>query len=348
MDVVNIVFSLLSVVVCVAALIVSALKFKTSSSPGIMLLLPSALTLVLAIMFAFFSKNLPVEVFCFGTAFYLMSALPFTSCRFKIAACIVFVIITLLICVFSLECLAAVLTSYYLISWIIELKNIKTNKVLPESFVSISANYILMWIYVFPPILVSILNLLLSRWDSIWSYLLVCFLLVLSWFLFSFVLFKLIWADKFMIHTDLLERIKNYLTPPSNTKEEKNGKTSGDKKFKPELYEKFCIYLIETKVFLRPDLKITAVASALLTNKTYLSKSISENSGSTFPNIINSMRVNFAIECFKTNPHLKIIELARMSGFGTDSHFSLAFRNVTGLSPRDWIVNYKYEHYIKD
>jgi len=348
MDVVNLVFSLLSVAISAATVIISEIKKAELPRIHAPLLVSSSLVFILNIVFIFVLGERPVEVFCLGSAFFFMSAMPFTSSRLKIYVFAVLVCASLLLSVCSSDFVVLLLISYFALSWIVEFRRINADEAFSDIIVPITTNYLLICVYAFIPILISVLSIILSRWNGLFSELLDCLLLVLSWLLYSFAFSKIIWGSEINIHIDFKERVKAFLTFQSCPKVQYSNKEPSSHPFMPELYEKFCRYLAASEDYLKPDLKITQVASSLLTNKTYLSRSISENSGNTFPNIINSHRVKYAIKCFQEDPHLKIVELARMSGFSTDSHFSLAFRKEMGVSPREWICNYKYEHLLND
>ena len=44
----------------------------------------------------------------------------------------------------------------------------------------------------------------------------------------------------------------------------------------------------------------------------------------------------YSIEIFKENPHLRVSELAEMSGFHTLVSYNMAFRLVMNESPGEW------------
>lgn len=97
--------------------------------------------------------------------------------------------------------------------------------------------------------------------------------------------------------------------------------------------------LMETrKMFLNPYLKITDVADALGTNRTYVSNSINAAKGCTFNVFINSYRVEYAKELMRKNPEMKMAEIWTASGFSTETSFFRNFKLFTDMTPKEWIA----------
>lgn len=97
------------------------------------------------------------------------------------------------------------------------------------------------------------------------------------------------------------------------------------------------IYLFEKKeIFKNPELKITDVSLLLKTNRTYVSRVVNEELNTSFCDLVNSYRVTYAEELLRSPlkaNSLSISEIARMSGFSSESSFYRVFKNKKGVSP---------------
>ena len=87
------------------------------------------------------------------------------------------------------------------------------------------------------------------------------------------------------------------------------------------------------KPYLSSDFNLTDLSSAVFTNKTYISMVIRDVTGMNFNQFINSYRVNYAKELIKKNPAIKMKDICRQSGFGTDVSLISAFKTHEGLTP---------------
>lgn len=102
------------------------------------------------------------------------------------------------------------------------------------------------------------------------------------------------------------------------------------------LYDRCCKYLAERKPFLVESFSLGDLASALYTNKVYLSKTINYFSGRNFRQFINHYRVMYAMDLFRRDGHLKVNDLAELSGFHSTTTFTQAFRSVMEETPSTW------------
>lgn len=97
------------------------------------------------------------------------------------------------------------------------------------------------------------------------------------------------------------------------------------------------IYLLEKKeIFKDPELKLSDVSLLLNTNRTYVSKVVNEELNTNFCDLVNGYRVNYA-EKLLLSPlqanSLSIADIAKMSGFSSESSFYRVFKNKKGISP---------------
>lgn len=86
----------------------------------------------------------------------------------------------------------------------------------------------------------------------------------------------------------------------------------------------------------RKDLRIADVASALATNKTYVSTIINNISGMGFSKLINGHRVRHAQAMMREHPEMPLDDVADASGFSSMTTFRRNFKAVTGMNPAEW------------
>lgn len=106
------------------------------------------------------------------------------------------------------------------------------------------------------------------------------------------------------------------------------------------MYEKkLRICMDEERIYLNPKLTLQDAASAVGTNRTYLSDYLNKTLHTTFYEYVNGFRVAMACELMKapSNSGLSLSEIAEMSGFNSMSTFNRAFHKVTGMTPSFYI-----------
>ena len=102
--------------------------------------------------------------------------------------------------------------------------------------------------------------------------------------------------------------------------------------------------MTEKKPFLVTSFTLGDLASALYTNRVYLSRTINHYSGRNFRQYVNYYRVMYSMELFRKNMGLHIGELAEMSGFHTSTTYAQAFRIVMGKTPSSWCLEMRREY----
>ncbi|MBQ7272232.1 MAG: AraC family transcriptional regulator [Bacteroidales bacterium] len=115
------------------------------------------------------------------------------------------------------------------------------------------------------------------------------------------------------------------------------------------LYDRCCRFMVERRPFLVIDYQLQDLANSLYTNRSYLSKTINRFSGKNFRSYVNYYRVMYAMELFRANMSLRIIDLAELSGFRSESSFLNSFRSVMGEAPSIWCarIRKKYRDKLK-
>jgi len=114
------------------------------------------------------------------------------------------------------------------------------------------------------------------------------------------------------------------------------GDTAGSEALYKGIYERVLEYFEAEKPYLKHDLTINDVVSVVFTNKLYISKAISQYAGRNFCQFVNYYRVLHAVELFREDTSLKIVDMATKSGFNSSVSFSMAFRLYMGEKPGDW------------
>lgn len=112
------------------------------------------------------------------------------------------------------------------------------------------------------------------------------------------------------------------------------------------LVPRFQKLMMEEKLFLQPSLTLTDVAERLGTNKTYVSRLVNNAYNMGFPELINTLRVDYAEQYILNNRNAKQTEIAEKCGFLSASAFNNIFKKVTGMTPSIWKSSIeRAEHY---
>ena len=90
------------------------------------------------------------------------------------------------------------------------------------------------------------------------------------------------------------------------------------------------------KLFLNPNLKLSDIASALGTNRNYISDCINSQRGCSFTQFVNTYRVEYAKKLLRSHPNMKISEVYTASGFSSENTFFRTFKAHTGQTPSEF------------
>lgn len=96
----------------------------------------------------------------------------------------------------------------------------------------------------------------------------------------------------------------------------------------------------ESELFLDQQMRVATLAKHLDTNTRYLSSIINSAKDKSFNNYINSLRIHYILGKLDTDAqylNYKVSYLAKESGFASQSSFTTAFKEVTGLTPSAYI-----------
>ena len=94
----------------------------------------------------------------------------------------------------------------------------------------------------------------------------------------------------------------------------------------------------QSKFYLQPSASLAGLARQLNTTPHYLSQVLNESLGKSFFEYVGQLRINEAkaILLNPINNHIKIEEIAEMSGYLSKSAFNAAFKKNTGTTPGEY------------
>jgi len=101
-----------------------------------------------------------------------------------------------------------------------------------------------------------------------------------------------------------------------------------------DLLERIKKLVIDEKLYLCPNLKVTDLASRLDSNRYFIYHAINVEMGVTFSNYINGLRIDHASELLKEHPELPINEVVMKCGFTSTSAFYRNFKRFKGITPQ--------------
>lgn len=105
------------------------------------------------------------------------------------------------------------------------------------------------------------------------------------------------------------------------------------------LIGRFQSLMVDKQEFLQPKLTLDDVADELHSNKTYVSKMVNNTYNMGFPELVNTLRVDYAQQYILTHRDARQDEIATHSGFLSASSFNTIFKKVTGVTPKVWIAS---------
>lgn len=104
------------------------------------------------------------------------------------------------------------------------------------------------------------------------------------------------------------------------------------------LLAKFQNLMVNEQLFLQPSLSLGDVAERLHTNKTYISKLVNNTYNLSFPELLNTLRIDYAEQYLLNHRDARQTEVAKACGFLSASSFNNIFKKITGMTPKVWLV----------
>ena len=108
------------------------------------------------------------------------------------------------------------------------------------------------------------------------------------------------------------------------------------KKSRQELQEQVSKLIVEKQLFRKKDIRISDIASELATNRTYISLIVNSSLGTSFSDLINNYRIEYAQKLMTEHPEMSHTDVAEESGFSSRTSFLRTFKAKTGMSPTEW------------
>jgi YesN/AraC family two-component response regulator len=120
---------------------------------------------------------------------------------------------------------------------------------------------------------------------------------------------------------------------------DKNGNGIKDEE---KIYKKFKELLEKEKIYKQPDISASKLAKKLNTNTSYLSVIIHNRFDESLKTVINKYRINEARRLLTSPEYSKysIEGIAEEVGYHSRSTFYQSFKQITGLTPTQYLENY--------
>ena len=147
-----------------------------------------------------------------------------------------------------------------------------------------------------------------------------------------------------------LRRLKDKISgrlPKESAREEGNSDAVTEQLFatmagtwdEGSLLSRFQNLMLKEKIFLQPSISLVEIADKLHTNKTYVSKLVNQTYNMGFPELLNTLRIDYARQYILNHRQAKQNEIAEACGFLSASTFNSIFKKVTGVTPKMWMAS---------
>ncbi len=106
-----------------------------------------------------------------------------------------------------------------------------------------------------------------------------------------------------------------------------------------QLFDRLRSLMSNEKPYLNPDLTLKSIADRLATNTKYLSQVVNNQSGTNFQHFVNCYRVAEVQDKIRSGEfdNLTLFGIALQCGFKNKSTFYKVFKEVTGITPREYM-----------
>ena len=109
-----------------------------------------------------------------------------------------------------------------------------------------------------------------------------------------------------------------------------------DPQIRSQLLEHVQKHMQQQQSYLDSQLTLTRLADSVGISGHHLSEVLNQHDGKNFYRFVNEYRIDHVCQQLKTNPSLKILDLAMSSGFSSKSTFNAVFKQLTGRTPSQY------------
>ena len=104
-----------------------------------------------------------------------------------------------------------------------------------------------------------------------------------------------------------------------------------------ELMGRISQVMEEQRPYLNSRLRLSDLAALLDVSQNDISACINTQKGCSFSTFINGYRIDYAKQLLISQPDMKISHVATESGFTSEQTFHTNFKQITGMTPRQWL-----------
>ena len=108
-------------------------------------------------------------------------------------------------------------------------------------------------------------------------------------------------------------------------------------------YKRIEQFMQDHKPYLDDKLTLERVSEVLKINKVYISRAINKYTDRNFRQYINWHRVLYSVELMRSDPWLKVIELAFMCGFHSQVTYNMCFKMFMNETPSDMLTRLRLQ-----
>ncbi len=110
-----------------------------------------------------------------------------------------------------------------------------------------------------------------------------------------------------------------------------------------ELFAEIEQWIKIDEAFIKKDVTLEDVAAHFCTNRSYVSRAIKANTGKSYPEYINSIRIEYAMGLARKDPTMRVTDLAREANYTYTTTFSQAFQRHVHRLPSEWLDELRAE-----
>ncbi len=99
-----------------------------------------------------------------------------------------------------------------------------------------------------------------------------------------------------------------------------------------EIGRRISLLFDKDQIFLNPNLKVSDIATAIGTNRTYVSEFFNKEEECSFYDYVNRARIEYACTLLDGSD-ANIMKIAELSGFNSSQSFIRVFSKLKGISP---------------